>query len=49
MTHVFTLEVKDVNTEEIKVRDFSDKLKYNIIDFPVKSPPTGKRLNPKKS
>lgn len=48
MTHLFTFEVKDVETNEVTVRELSDKLKYNVLDYPNKRYPNNKRLNPKR-
>jgi hypothetical protein len=48
MTHLFALEVQDLNTLEIKVREFSDKLKYNILNYSRKQYLNDKRLNPKR-
>lgn len=48
MTHLFTLEVKNVDTDVVSVRELSDKLKYNILNYPRQSYPNDKRLNPKR-
>ena len=33
MTHLFTLEVKDDISDEVSIREVSDKLKYDILNL----------------
>lgn len=46
MTHIFTLEVQNVENDEVTIRELSDKLKYSILEYPAKRYPNDKRLNP---
>jgi hypothetical protein len=48
MTHLFTLEVKHKSTEEVTIREFSDKLKYPILTYANRPYTNDKRLNPKR-
>lgn len=47
MTRQFTLQVQNLTTLEVSVREMSDKLKYTV-EYPKRSKPNASRLNPKR-
>ena len=47
MTRQFTLQIQNLTTLVVSVREMSDKLKYDV-QYPKRAKPNATRLNPKR-